>query len=51
MALVKQRLPQAIYLPTPTEAQMVNLVKEWHQNSSSNNFSARADTCINGFGQ
>ena len=49
MALVKQRLPQATYMPSPTEAQMLSLVEEWYERSSSN-LTIRIDTCINGYG-
>ena len=48
MALVKQRLPQAMYMASPTEAQMLNSVEEWYK---TNNYSVRLDTCINGYGQ
>ena len=49
MALVKQRLPQAIYMPSPTEAEMLTMVTEWYERASVN-YSVRADTCINGYG-
>ena len=48
MALVKQRLPQAMYMPSPTEAQMLDSVEEWY---NTNNYSVKLDTCINGYGQ
>lgn len=47
MALIRQRLPQAMYMPSPTEAQMLNSVEEWY---NTNNYSVRLDTCINGYG-
>ena len=49
MALVKQRLPQAVYIPSPTEAEMLTMVSEWHERNSAN-YSVRVDTCINGYG-
>ena len=50
MALVKQRLPQAIYMPSPTEAEMLTMVAEWYERGRNLNFSVRVDTCINGYG-
>lgn len=50
MALVKQRLPQAVYMPSRTEAEMLESVKEWYERSNQN-ASVKADTCINGYGR
>jgi len=47
MALVKQRLPQAVYMPSTTEADMLKSITKWHTES---NISVRLDTCINGYG-
>ena len=50
MALVKQRLPQAEYMPSPTEVEMLSSIREWYERTSAN-YSVRVDTCINGYGR
>ena len=48
MDLVRQRLPQIVYMSYATENEMIQSVRNWRQ---SNQSSSRNDTCINGYGE
>jgi len=48
MSLVRQRLPQVVYMSYATENEMIESVRSWRDSSENN---TRIDTCINGYGQ
>ena len=48
MALVRQRLPQIVYMSYATETELTQSVRSWRESNQSNTI---IDTCINGYGE
>jgi len=51
MSLVRQRLPQVVYMSYATENEMIQSLRRWRESNHSNENDTRMDTCVNGYGQ
>jgi len=56
MSLVRQRLPQMVYMSYATENEMIQSLRRWRESSHRNKSDTRMndtrmDTCVNGYGR